>query len=122
MNPLVWCNDWKPMTARKQSTKQQKSWLKHSCVLCLFAAQASFALDSSDLLFNLSFEDGLRPDLARGNAQPVGVPTELQRRLVQGLFGKGYLFAGKGRTIESATGAGGERGSFEMYDPKANLF
>jgi hypothetical protein len=52
----------------------------------------------------------------------VAPPTELKRRLVEGLFGKGYLFSGKGSTLVFRSGVQEPRGCAEMYGPKANLF
>ena len=91
--------------------------------MMLGTAMTCAAMDSSDLLFHLSFDNGLTPELARGSAPPVTTPTELNRRLVGGLFGKGYLFAGKGSGIEYATGnAAGPSACEEMYTTPANFF
>ena len=70
-------------------------------------------MDSSDLLFHLSFDNGVNAEFARGAAQPIALPAEQSRRLVPGLFGKGYFFGGKGSTIEYAVPASGGPRSFE---------
>ena len=87
----------------------------------MLAARA-WALDSSDLLFHLSFDDGIQAEFARGGSQPVAQPEELTRRIVDGLMGKGYLFAGKGSSIEYFVGEQGGRRCAESYGPKLNLF
>jgi hypothetical protein len=86
------------------------------------AASAMRSLCADDLLFHLSFEDEVRPELARGASTPVSLPTELQQRLVPGLTGKGCQFAGKGSTLTFSSGAGEPRACQEMYGPRANLF
>ena len=99
--------------------------MKNTCVgiVLLASALSCAALDSLDLLFHLSFENGVTPELARGSAAPVTMPTELERRLVDGLFGKGYLFAGKGSGIQYATGnTAGPSACDEMYTTPANFF
>ncbi|MDD5705624.1 MAG: DUF6067 family protein [Kiritimatiellae bacterium] len=98
-----------------------KKWL---CGLSLIGVTFSCAaLDSSDLLFQLSFENGLAPELARGSAAPVTLPTNMTERLVEGLFGKGYRFGGQGSGVAYATGheAGGAACD-EMYAAPANFF
>ncbi|MDD5708394.1 MAG: hypothetical protein PHR35_20940 [Kiritimatiellae bacterium] len=53
---------------------------------------------------------------------PVTLPTNLTEWLVEGLFGKGYQFGGKGSGITYATGndAGGSACD-QMYWPMANF-
>jgi hypothetical protein len=80
------------------------------------------ALDSSDLTFQLSFENGIEPEFSRGSSRPTMTPTDLQRRIVAGLIGKGYLFAGKSSTIEFKNDDDGSHANAEMYSPKGNLF
>lgn len=92
-----------------------------SLMLALLALTPVLALNSSDLLFQLSFEDGVNPQFARGAVAPTAIPDDLARRLVDGVLGKGYMFAGKGSTIEFQTGDNGSRGCAEMYGIKANL-
>ena len=82
----------------------------------------SQALDSSDLLFHLSFEDGIDAEFSRGAGRPFNEPQDLQRRLVDGVSGKGYLFGGKGCTLEYSTGLNRSGTSEEIYGPRANLF
>src|ERR1043166_1369700 len=82
---------------------------------------STFALDSSDLLFHLSFEDGVTAEFARGAAQPVALPEALPQRIVEGAIGKGYLFAGKGSTIEFPVGEQGGRRCAESYGPRVNF-
>src|ERR1043165_5190865 len=97
--------------------------IRLSITLCLLVATHCLALDSSDLLFHLSFEDGLKPELARGSAQPAKIPADLQRRLVEGLWGKGYLFGSNGSSFEFFTGdKGGPHACDESYSPLANFF
>jgi hypothetical protein len=92
-------------------------------LLALFSLLPAFALDSADLLFHLSFDQGISAELARGSAQPTLSPPDAQQRLVEGLFGQGYRFAGKGSTLEYLSGEqAGARACAEMYGPKANLF
>ena len=62
------------------------------------------AMDSSDLLFHLSFDNGVSAEFARGSAQPLKKPKDVSARLVQGLFGKGYAFRGKASDLDFATG------------------
>jgi hypothetical protein len=85
--------------------------------------QPAYALDSNDLLFHLSFDQGVTPEFARGSAAPTTAPDDVQRRLVEGLIGNGYLFAGKGSTLEFYTGsqAGGPQCA-EMYSSTANFY
>jgi len=102
------------------------SFLRRYCIPFLLAASAWFALpgmalDSSDLLFRVSFDQGVSADFSRGGSKPAAVPPELNRRLVDGLFGKAYLFNGKGSTLEFET-AGTDRASSEMYGPRVNMF
>jgi len=109
--------------------------------VCLVISPASFALDSSDLLFHLSFDNGIAPDFARGSGEPAlgGDPLavfgeqgkatggavksldDAQRRIVEGIIGKGYLFGSKGSTLEYFTGEHGRRGCDEMYGLKQNF-
>ncbi|MBI4028425.1 MAG: hypothetical protein HY360_25795 [Verrucomicrobia bacterium] len=91
-------------------------------VLALNTAAKLMALDSSDLLFHLSFEDGVNPEFARGSGAVATMPRDLDRRLVEGLFGKGYLWGGKESTIRYFTGGTGGRNCWEMYGANGNLF
>ena len=100
-----------------------KKGIRLCACACLFAAIECSGLDSSDLLFHLSFDDGLKPELVRGSSQPVTVPADLQRRLVEGLWGKGYLFGSKDGSFEFFAGdKGGARACDESYSPLANFF
>jgi len=103
--------------------EKMRKWIYGAFIaVCLGCCTQTIALDSSDLLFHLSFEDGVKPEFARGSAEVARPPDELQRRIVEGVLGKGYLFAGKNSTIEFYTGGHGVRGCMEMYGPRANLF
>jgi hypothetical protein len=100
-----------------------------ACLYLLFtacimlASPPTHALDSSDLLFYLSFEDGVYPELARGSADPAEMPEQLEQRIVEGIIGKAYLFGGKKSGIAYYTGyKGGPRACDEMYGEKNNLF
>ena len=90
-------------------------------ILALWS-QPKFALDSTDLLFDLSFNKGLAADFSRGAAHPLNQPEQVAQRLVKGLFGQGYAFGGKGSGIAYATGKSADRVSLELYDSHANLF
>ncbi len=91
--------------------------------MILGTAMTCTAMDSSDLLFHLSFNNGVSAEFARGSAQPLKKPENVAARLVQGLFGKGYAFRGKASDLDFATGEnGGPRTCAEMYGPKANFF
>ena len=70
-------------------------------MMLIVSALPLAALDSSDLLFHLSFENGAQPEFARGGSQPITVPDDLQGRLVDGLWSKGYLFGSKKCSIEN---------------------
>ena len=66
--------------------------------LFLSAGTAS-ALDSSDLLFHLSFEDGVAAEFSRGASQPISQPQDLPNRLVEGVIGNGYGYQEVARQI-----------------------
>ncbi|MBI4024393.1 MAG: hypothetical protein HY360_05390 [Verrucomicrobia bacterium] len=87
-----------------------------------FLSLTACALDSSDLLFHLTFEDGVDAEFSRGPAVPVKAPQDVPRRLVKGLIGKGYLFGGKGSSLEFVTGDGPNPACKEMYGARANMF
>jgi hypothetical protein len=91
-------------------------------LLCVVLPRPVQALDSSDLLFYLSFENGVDADFSRGPAVPVKEPQDVARRLVEGMIGKGYLFAGKGSTLEYVTGEGPGSACREIYGPRVNIF
>ena len=91
-------------------------------IILFTSCQSIFAFDSSDLLFHLSFDDGVLPELAHGSGEIVQMPPQLSNRIVQGLIGKAYLFGGKDSTLEYYTGEHGLRGCFEMYGQKKNFF
>ena len=82
----------------------------------------SQALDSSDLLFHLSFEEGVDAEFSKGASKVFKEPQDLQRRLVEGVIGKGYKFAGEGCTLEYLVAADPSRTCQEMYGPRVNLF
>jgi hypothetical protein len=86
----------------------------------LLAISAVWALDDADLLFHLSFEQGVSAEFSRGESVPAPA-TEVEARLVPGLIGRGYRFAGVGSTLEFPVAAGSGRTSREMYDPQVNL-
>jgi len=90
--------------------------------LCLLTASGCFALDSSDLLFDLSFDNGVEAEFSRGAAHSLNQPDPVAQRLVPGLIGKGYAFGGKGSGIVFSTGDAADRVSLESYDSHANLF
>ncbi|MDD5705106.1 MAG: DUF6067 family protein [Kiritimatiellae bacterium] len=110
-----------------------------AAVVVLGSALSCVALDSSDLLFHLSFDGGVEPDFARGSAEvnwggdPLSVfgstngavarsAVETRPRLVDGLIGKGYRFGGAGSTLEYFFGEHGRRGCDEPYGPRVNMF
>jgi len=89
---------------------------------CLFLSSHLGALDSDELLFYLSFDNGVKPDFARGDAALKTRPTDLDNRLVEGVIGRGYRFGGKGSTLQFSAGGGGPRACQQMYGPKVNIF
>src|ERR1043166_3207735 len=91
-------------------------------VLIMITGRTASALEASDLLFDLSFDNGLDADFSRGAARPVNQPEQLAERFVKGLIGKGYAFGGKGSGIAYATGDAADRISKEAYDPHVNLY
>src|ERR1041384_4350515 len=90
-----------------------------TCAVMMITGRTASALEASDLLFDLSFDNGLDADFSRGAARPVNQPEQLAERFVKGLIGKGYAFGGKGSGIAYATGDG-DRISKEAYDAHAN--
>ncbi|MCC6581099.1 MAG: hypothetical protein IT440_11725 [Phycisphaeraceae bacterium] len=91
-----------------------------SVAAVLLLGTTAWSLDDSDLLFHLSFENGVAAEFARASGVPKHAPG-VEERLVPGVLGRGYRFTGVGSTLEFPVADASGRTSGEMYDLKVNM-
>lgn len=89
-------------------------------VTCL-PPHSARALDSSDLLFHLSFDSGTRADFSRGSSTPAAGKDSSIHRSVEGVVGEGYLFGGQGSGLVFPVDNDGTAIARQQYGSTVNL-